>query len=302
MTTLPTTPVEEHQLAGHTVYVKREDQCVPRPGPPFSKMRGLMKRLQTIRDDGLRVVGYTESAVSMAGWGIAWGCKQLGLKCVIFEPVYKEGNTPDLLLYHRSKWIENGAEIIPQKAGMVRVNQNIARNIMDDLYGRAGVLLPLGIPFPETVEETAGEAENEAITGSPVGPYKSVVVNVGSGTIAAGVAKGFQGQAVIYGIMGRTGDVERKAGVISKKARITIKKPGSFFGIDLRLVDPGWDYTARSYADCPFLCHPYYDLKAWQWLEEKIHYIKKPVLFWNIGSMPEEGEQNGKEEEERVDR
>lgn len=281
---LADTPIEKYNHPDtNTPYsVKREDLSVPFPGPPFSKMRGLVPHLQRLKEEGVRYVGYTESAISMAGWGVAWACKEMGLNAVLFDPQYKEGNTPDLLKYHRKRWEENGAIIIPQDAGMVRVNHNIARQILREKFSpKYSRLLPLGLTLPETVEETTKVAKDVR------GLYKSVVVNVGSGTIAAGLSKGLGDRSTVYGIMGRAGDVKRKRELIAHKGRFTIKTPGGLFGNDFRLVDPGWEYSGRSVAPCPFPCHPYYDRKAFQWMMENILFLKSPILFWNIGSMPE---------------
>jgi hypothetical protein len=43
-------------------------------------------------------------------------------------------------------------------------------------------------------------------------------------------------------------------------------------------------YDQRSTAQCPFPAHPNYDLKAWQYLCERIGVLVPPVLFWNIGA------------------
>ncbi len=50
-----------------------------------------------------------------------------------------------------------------------------------------------------------------------------------------------------------------------------------------KLIDPGWEYTQKPTIKAPFPCHPYYDLKAWQWLLENHSCLRQRVLFWNIG-------------------
>lgn len=277
MKTLLHTPVEEYDFAGHRFFVKREDLCTQPPGPPFSKIRGLMKRLQALKDQGIKFVGYVETSVSMAGWGVAWGCKQLGLMAVIYNPIYKE--PLPLLRFHRERWDEAEAIVIPIKAGMAKVNWNICRNTHEEKYGKLGVVLPLGLPFSEAIEETAREA---AHTQKEI-DFKTAVVNIGSGTIAAGLMRGLTGKT-IYGIMGRTGDVEKKKKTLMSKSQ---KQIGGMLGMDMRVVDPGWEYTEACYLDLPFLSHPYYDVKAVAWMLDNFDKLKKPVLFWNIGSMPE---------------
>ena len=225
---LDNTPIEVYKIDNTYIHVKREDMCSPKGAPPFSKIRGLMKALKKIKKEGYTHVGYTETSVSMAGWGIAWGCRQLGLKAVIFEPVYKNG-PQDLLAFHKTKWIENEAIIIPIKAGMAKVNYYICKNQMKEMYGDKGIHLPLGIPFEETIEETQKVATR--VLREAENSYHSIVISVGSGTICAGVlrASGLYIERYsprVYGIMSRTGDIGQKEQKIVNKAKIL---QGGFF-------------------------------------------------------------------------
>lgn len=267
------TPIEVHD----GVDVKREDLCAPEGAPPFSKIRGLIPHLEQLKKQGYSVVGYTETAVSMAGWGVVWACEKLGLRAVIFDPLYK--SPPPILEFHRRQWRRfSDVEIIPIKAGMASVNWYISRKLLQERYGDKAKLLPLGLPLADSVEGTAQEARQIDWTR-----YRSIVVNVGSGTMAAGIWKGVdKGFGVIYGVMGRTGSEWRKLKAIEKKAG---RSNSGFFQADweMQLIDPGWEYSQRCDYPCPFPCHPYYDRKAWKWLQENVDSIPKPILFWNIG-------------------
>jgi hypothetical protein len=270
------TPVERHEIPGGPVYVKREDLAVSPPAPPFSKMRGLIPVLEALKANGIEHVGYTETNVSMAGWGVAWGCAQLGLTAVIFDPQYK---TPQPLLdLHRKHWEAHGALTVPVPAGRAKVNWYRSRKIMLERYAKRGHLLPLGLPFDSSIDETYKEAIRTRIKCDD---YETVVVNVGSGTICAGLVRAFRDKRVI-GVMGRSGSVSHKAAVIEKKSGVVLN---GMVGAHVQLIDPGWEYTARSKARCPFPCHPWYDLKAWQWLTENREEFTGPVLFWNIGQI-----------------
>jgi excisionase family DNA binding protein len=285
----------------------------------------------------LKYIGYVETSISMAGWGVAWACKLLGLQAVIYDPQYKE--TPKVLAYHRERWSEFNVIIRPIKAGMAKVNWNICRNSMRDEFGDSGVLLPLGLLFPETIEATRQEA---VYTRDTCGvDFRTIVINVGSGTIAAGVVSAYSDTNVhIVGVCGRPDKSPRL-----KRLRLLAKGPGlgqtsdraqeitprgfglfdenllsvaeaakyldistttvvnwtdlgwlraelisgrryyrkKIYPFQFDLIDNGWEYTQRSYAPCPFPCHPYYDRKAWEWLIKNQQHISYPVLFWNIG-------------------
>ena len=273
------TKVEEYQYKKFKYYVKREDLCCPKPGPPFSKVRGVLKVLQKYQNKGYSIIGYTETSISMAGWCIAWMCNELGMQAVIYNPIYKN-HTPKLLKYHRRKWEQFNAHIIPIKAGMAKVNYYICKKDMEKRYGKThSIMLPLGLPFKETIKETLKEVK-WTINNYDI-DFKSVIVNVGSGTIASGVAKGFKDKK-IYGIMGRTGNISKKRNLICKKGDFCIN---GFMRIDFNLIDPGWEYTDKSNIKVPFPCHPYYDAKAYEWMIKNIKNLEHPRLFWNIGSI-----------------
>ena len=275
------TPIERYRIRGHKFWTKREDLCCDSEGPTFSKVRGLLVVLQKLKAQGYTHIGYTETSVSMAGWGVAYCCHKLGLKAVIYDPQYKE--TPDILAFHRTQWAKFRPLIRKVSAGMAKVNFHICKRAMyEEFSGREQkpVMLPLGISFAETIQAAQDEAQ-KVYTEYPV-KFKTVVVNVGSGTVAAGVAKGFPG-ATIYGVMGRTGHKGMKMDMIRKKGDF---RTSGFNRVDFRIIDPGWQYTEKSEVNCPFPCHPYYDLKAYEWMVNNFKVLKGPILFWNIGSMP----------------
>lgn len=261
------TPVERYQIDGKTIWVKREDMCTSRPGPPFSKVRGVYKHIEKLKAQGVERIGYVETDISMAGIAVAAVCKDLGIPCYIFYPLHKKN--PDILDIHMSKWMELEAELIPIKPGRAKVNYHIAKRDYPNIH-----ILPLGLPLTETVDETAKEFKRTP------GDWASVVVSVGSGTICSGLLKGMT-QGILYGVMCRTGNLD------AKKVKIWGRSQKSFMlwkdKLKLVLTDPGYEYMDRVEVDCPFPTHSWYDAKAYKYLQEHIDEIEAPILFWNIG-------------------
>jgi hypothetical protein len=257
--------------------VKREDLCaVHEPNaPPFSKIRGVVPHLEKLYRCGIRFVGYVETSISMAGWGICWAASVVSkdLRVVLFDPQYKK--THGLLAFHRKQWAKfSNVEIVPIKAGMAKVNYYICRKKLLEKYGSKAVLLPLGLPVDESIEGTKKEAVE------CVNKYATVVVAVGSGTIAAGIVRAGVPRIKVVGVMCRTGNKEKKKREIINRAR-ELGCPLA----QLELVDPGYQYTEAAHIKCPFPSHPFYDKKAFKWMVENIEKLENPVLFWNIGSM-----------------
>lgn len=260
-------------------YVKREDLSCDPPGPPFAKVRGLWEHMSRLKREGVQIVGYTETSISMAGWGVAWAAQALGMQAIIFAPQYKEPGA--VLRFHEEQWRKFGATLYPIKAGMARVNYNISKNLLRKEFGPSAVMLPLGLPFQETVS-----AVSEEVQCASLKQFKAIVTCVGSGTICAGLIRGLaqsEWGGSLVGVLCRSGDVTRKYRRIWAGSGIpTMMAPFKF-----SLVNYGYTYTQKVEEPCPFPCNPYYDRKAWKWLMDSWgdwKEGKKPVLFWNIGA------------------
>lgn len=270
------TPVEIYD----GIMVKREDlSCLP-PGPPFAKVRGLQKRMEHLKAFGVSVVGYTETSISQAGIGVSWICHELDMTAVIYCPVYK---TPhDILNGYRKQWEFFGAIIREIPAGMAKVNYYISKKKLLEEFGPLAVMLPLGLPFKESIIAVSEEFKR---TFPKIQKVKSIVMCVGSGTMASGVLKGIYESSFkdikLYGILCR----EAK-NISAKKNKIQMCSgvPSILSKTDFHLVDMGWEYTQESKIECPFTSNKYYDLKAYEWLIANKNKIPQPILFWNIGA------------------
>ena len=209
------------------------------------------------------------------------------LSPVVFFPTYKDGSH-----YNTSKHIEIcgrlGAEVrLLENPTQLSVNWYRANKIVKEEYGNTGVLLPQGLPFDETVTDLAHEIES--IPTSAIGG--TLVIAVGSGTMAAGVISGLMEKGIrqkVVGVLVSPKPVPGMWHIIMGKAHqatATGIKKVTWCREYLSLVPALWEYhDVPRGTDCPFPCNPYYDLKAWAWLRKHLHSQKEPVLFWNIGA------------------
>jgi hypothetical protein len=205
------TPVEWTKIGGVHVLVKREDLCAPLPGPSFSKTRGLVPHLMG-RDE--EVIGILDTFHSKAGWAVAWVCKELGKKAVVFYPQYKgkwtlltsedgeQQGTPDPedLRFQQQRARALGAELVPLQATAGYILEPRAKKILRERWPGSH-MLPVGLKMPESVDENAKEAVR-TIPNLPRWPYAniaSLVISVSSGTVAAGVIRGLHGQCALPG-------------------------------------------------------------------------------------------------------
>lgn len=260
---LTDTPFEEYKIQGRTVYVKREDLCCP-DGPPFSKMRGLFLHLQ--KQEAQRI-GVLDTIHSKAGWAAAYVCKLLGKRCINFFPEYEE-HVPLRGPQLNSKI--QGAELYPLKRGRSAILWYRARKLLKEI-DRNAYLLPNGLQLEESIEETKRVVEltPTSLLGG------SWVVSASTGTIAKGVYDGlFDWKYLSI----PTAELIVHLGYSRSIKKMQEKMPLS------HIIDEGYAYKDKIDYPCPFPCNPYYDLKAWKWLNEHIEKLADPIVFYNIGS------------------
>ena len=145
-------------------------------------------------------------------------------------------------------------------------------------------LLPLGLRLNEAVAETAAEVRKT----SDVMKSGTIVVNVSSGTICAGLLSSLIEQGLtpraLVGVTSHRLNVEAKRRSIWNKALDYLgfgsSVPPSWF----RLEVSDCEYSDACEEPSPFPCNPWYDRKAWQWLVYNVGNLAEPILFWNIGS------------------
>ena len=158
------------------LWVKREDLSCPAPGPPFSKTRGVYARIKTVEEN---LIGVLDTRHSQAGHAVSRACQLLGKKCVNYYPALKASPEPKEP-QERAK--ELGAEIVPLKAGRSSILFHQAKKLIE---AREGYMMPNALKLDESVDETAKEVRSNCEQ------FSVVVIPASSGTIAAGVIKGF---------------------------------------------------------------------------------------------------------------
>lgn len=298
------TPLEDH-LDRFGLLVKREDLSCPPPGPPFSKMRGVIAHMQARYNEGVRLFGVLDTSHSQAGNAVALGARELGVPCINFFPVYKRDiqTTPfpeapeaqkSLLQLSEDEWMELrdpqlrsralGAEMAPLPAGRSAILFHQAKKLT---HARGGYIMPNALKLPEMVQETADEVVRTFEHASRE-QYKQLrslpwIIAISSGTIAAGVIRGMSqmlesgARPPVICHMGytRSRDAVRK---------YIFEKAGVKGELDLKLIDEQYSYADKAKAGetPPWPCNPYYDLKAFRWWLANRREGEQAVL-WNIG-------------------
>jgi hypothetical protein len=297
------TPLEDYR-SRYGLVVKREDLSCPPPGPPFSKMRGVVAHMQARYNEGVRLFGALDTVHSQAGHAVALGARELGVPCINFFPVYKaDVNTspfpeaPEaqkgLLQLSEDEWMALrdpqlrsralGAELAPLQAGRSAILFHQAKK---GTLERGGYMMPNALKLPEMVQETADEvvrtfehASREEYQFLRTRPW---IIAASSGTIAAGVVRGLRTmvegdlpQIIVHMGYNRPREAVRK--YIFEKAAVKGEVP-------LKLIEEGYSYAdkAKPGETPPWPCNPFYDLKAFRWWLRSRRDDEQAVL-WNIG-------------------
>lgn len=265
---LEQTPIEEYDIQGTNVLVKREDLFSSYPAPALAKLRGARELLKKMKQDGVTSIAVFDTRISKAGQGIAAICQELNLECIVGFP--KLTNVPIAESHNIAASI--GAKLIPIKAGRTAVCYHQFAKLAKENYH--AVVLPMGLVCAETVQEVSKIA-HETVLNTKV---RTIVLSTGTGTIASGIYTGVRelNMAIIGVSCGMSpikqwNRIHQLCWPISVDSRFTI-------------IEPKFEYyDALDTKSCPFPTSPYYDMKAWHWLCEHVERLEKPVLFWNIG-------------------
>jgi 1-aminocyclopropane-1-carboxylate deaminase/D-cysteine desulfhydrase-like pyridoxal-dependent ACC family enzyme len=261
------TPIESYAIGTCQVFVKRDDLYGLPPAPPLGKLRGLRLLVDRLSNEGAHLLGYFDSQISQIGQGLAAICSEIAsLNCIVSYPAKNGRNPPE--------WVKVAAglnaEILPVAGVRLATGLAYAKKLV---LARGGVMLPLGIVCPEAVQGVADEAST---TPPEVIEDGTLVLSCGSGVTLAGVLKGLPVQP--RSVVGVCSQKSIKS-VSSCLKRYLGKVP-----TQVELHPASIPYSAAARYTCPFPANPYYDLKAWKHLENNLHRLRSPLLFWNIGA------------------
>lgn len=260
------TPVEDH-LDTLGLLVKREDLCCP-PGPHFSKTRGVWAHLEKRPE---KLFGVLDTSHSQGGWAVAQAAKALGKSAWVFYPERKaERGAP--LKPQQSAAQELGARVTPLQAGRSAILYHAAKKATTDV---GGYMVPNALKLPETVDETARELRRTIDAWGSQHMPDLLIISASSATIAAGLARVWQGPMVVH--MGYS----RSADVVEKYMQ---KQAGSTHS-NIHWVDEGYAYAdeARAGWEPTWPCNAFYDLKAFRWWMHTGRSKWGQALFWNVG-------------------
>lgn len=253
------TPLEDY-TSEFGMWVKREDLSCPKPGPAFSKTRGVYAHIKKRKE---KVIGVLDTYHSQAGHAVARACQILGKQCINYYPEYKY-EPGYRVSQKRAK--ELGAKLVGLTAGRSAILFHQAKKLC---VGESGYMMPNALKLEESIVGTAKEVPHKK--------FRNVLIPISSGTIAAGVVRGF-GEGPRYIIhLGYSRSHDQVLRYLRDKSGIQ--------DANILLIDEEYTYKdkAREGISPPFPCNTYYDLKAFRWWVTHHKQFRGSTLFWNIG-------------------
>lgn len=260
------TPIQQIDLAGRDVFVKRDDLYARAPAPPLAKLRGLRLILSQAVARPEKLIGCFEASQSRIGHGLAAAIREFpSLSCVVAYPFIKNREPSASVLAAKAL----GAALIPVPSNIVAI---CYRQAATQIAQRGGWMIPFGFDCPEAVQ--AVEAEARTVPGELV-RGGTVVVPCGSGITLAGLLRGLEDKpARIIGVsVGRSVQNIRRC-----LARYVASLPET-----LEIRPATYLYRKAPKISAPFPCDRHYDLKAWDVVTQELSELPHPILFWNVG-------------------
>lgn len=272
---LDNTPVEIHRMPAWELLVKRDDLCSLPPGPSLAKVRGLYAHLSKRPE---QYIGALDGYHSRNGWAMAWVCKMLGKSAVTFYP-QRKADPPELRVNQQAAY-SLGSAVIALQAGRQTVLQHLAARELRKVWPDNSYMLPNALKVPEAVEANAEEARR---TFADLPSAGTVVLPVGSGTMAAGITRGIPATWEVIYVLGYSRNLDTCRKYIEERSGRSFNEFKN-----VQMVDTGYKYSdAETRIQQPFSCNPYYELKALAWLVSNpivVERLTRPILFWNFGA------------------
>ena len=275
------TPVEEHDIGGHCVWVKRDDKFGRPPAPPQAKCRGLCALIEG--NAGIQGMACWDTRVSTLGIGVAALCRAMGIKAMIGYPftakMIKEGRIPEPAAYAQAL----GAEIVQCPATRLTISQAFLSRAA---CARGFQIIPAGLACPEgfSAARQAGRELPEYVLGG------TLVMVAGSGIISSGVLAAHMDDFKKVCLI----TIGRPPSAVARRIAQNIGRIAPYVSIQ---AYPKLGYYDPLDIPVPFPAHPHYDMKSWHWLQMEIERgtrFPEPILFWNIGGyLPEGGVYRG---------
>jgi hypothetical protein len=254
------TPIEQYEVNGKTIHVKRDDlQGDGVELPPWAKLTAIEKILTSGELDKNVPIIQLCIRVSYSGWALSQLGKAAGYEIKIAYPNSK--NYPTDL---RDQWESFGAESVPLRAN---VNSIVLSWMKKEAEAKGYQYIPYGFDHPVYHEHWRS-------TLAQYDDYDNLVVCAGTPVTCLGMCQGFPGRNIYLPSTSKEKTVLRKL----KKFGLENDERISVHPSEFEFYDEMSDF------ETPFPTHKYWDKKAWRFVVENTELLEGKTLFYNLGS------------------
>lgn len=266
------TPLEEYEIKGRKIWVKRDDLMGDGINlPPWGKIGAVY---ELVKKYIYKTKPLTHLSVdgSWTGWVLGAICEDLGIEFHVSYPDSKKISQEYLGLI-REKY--PNVKFNPIRPNMMSIMYN---SLKKQAKENGWQMLPYAFDH-----EFYRDYLRDRI--QPYKHFKNLVVSSGSGVTLSGLAKGyFEDELKEF-----FPSTDKKIWTTCVSSESSIKKMLKKNGlgqlpIDIRKSEYDFDNRMEDFS-APFPCNQFWDIKQWHWLEENIDKLEGDILFWNIGGI-----------------
>lgn len=265
--------IEIHKIGEREVFVNRGDLQGDGEEYPYW---GKIKAIDSIFNSDLIKKDVTlmhlNAYGSWTGWALSSLCRKYDIKFRMAYPA--SSKFPEKYL----SYIRNmGSEIEPFKPNMDSILRNKLRGMCEkrgfQFFNNGFDCQPFSEYFSNAIQEVVKNYEVDVL-----------VVSGGSGITLSGLAMGFE----CYPTLFSTGKLKKIYAIVvsSKQGVENVLKKRGVLSDNIEVIKSDYEFNNRmDWFETPFPINPFWDKKAWHWLENNINSIDGKVLFWNLGGV-----------------
>ena len=252
------TPIEQYEVNGKTVNVKRDD--LQGDGvilPPWAKLTPIELILKSGElDKNIPLIQLSVRA-SYSGWALAKLGTENGYDVKIAYP-----NSKNFPPENIAKWKEFDVELVPLRPNMTSI---VLGQMIKYARENEFQYVPYGFEHPiylEYWERLLSTYE-----------YDTLVVCAGTPVTCLGMIKGFKGKEIH---------------LVATSKEKTVRTRLAKYGIDddrVQIHTTPFDfYDEMPEFETPFACNKFWDKKAFWWITQNTDKLRGNTLFWNLGA------------------
>lgn len=263
--------IESHKIGNREVLVNRGDLQGDGEKYPFWGKIGAIESI--FNSDFIKkdiTLMHLNAYGSWTGWALGSLSKKYGIDFCMAYPA--SAKFPEKYLHYIRSM---NVDIEPFKPNMDSLLRNKLRGICErrgfQFFNNGFDCQPFLQHFSDAIEEVVNLHDVDVL-----------VVSGGSGITLSGLALGFD----CYPTLFSSGDTKKIYAIVvssEQGVRNVLKRKGIVTD-NIEVIKSEYEFNDRmDWYETPFPINPFWDKKAWHWLEKNIDSIDGRILFWNLG-------------------